>query len=96
MNTTTKPKVSQHQSAMLTMVLVSNAMIVIDNSIVITGLPAIRAGLGFSTVGLSWVQNAYALAFGGLMLLGARAGDPRRRRSHPRAVHSGLAVHPLF
>jgi MFS family permease len=55
-------------------------MIVIDNSIVITGLPSIRAGLGFSPAGLSWVQNAYALAFGGLMLLGAREGDLLGRR----------------
>lgn len=74
---------------MLALVLVSYAMIVIDNSIVITGLPAIRAGLGFSTVGLSWVQNAYALAFGGLMLLGARAGDLLGRQ---RVFMAGLAI----
>lgn len=40
---------------MLAIVLVSYAMIVIDKSIVVTGLPAIRTGLGFSTVGLSWM-----------------------------------------
>lgn len=65
---------------LLAIVLASYSMIVIDNSIVITGLPSIRASLGFSTAGLSWVQNAYALAFGGLMLLGARAGDLLGRR----------------
>lgn len=86
------PLASQHRSAMLAIVLVSYAMIVIDNSIVITGLPAIRAGLGFSTVGLSWVQNAYALAFGGLMLLGARAGDLLGRR---RVFITGLAIFTL-
>jgi EmrB/QacA subfamily drug resistance transporter len=61
-------------------VLASYSMIVIDNSIVITGLPSIRTGLGFTASGLSWIQNAYALAFGGLMLLGARAGDLLGRR----------------
>jgi EmrB/QacA subfamily drug resistance transporter len=65
---------------LLTIVLASYSMIVIDNSIVITGLPSIRTGLGFSATGLSWVQNAYMLAFGGLMLLGARAGDLLGRR----------------
>lgn len=69
-----------HQGAVLAIVLTSYSMIVIDNSIVITGLPFIRDGLGFSAAGLSWVQNAYALAFGGLMLLGARAGDLMGRR----------------
>ncbi|WP_081060563.1 MFS transporter [Burkholderia territorii] len=64
-------------------------MIVIDNSIVITGLPSIRETLGFSVAGLSWVQNAYALAFGGLMLLGARAGDLLGRR---RIFVAGLAI----
>ena len=50
-------------------------MIVIDISIVIAGLPKIKKGLGFSDTGLSWVQNAYTFAFGGLLLLGARGGD---------------------
>lgn len=69
-----------HRGYLVAIVLTSYAMIVIDNSIVITGLPSIREGLGFSAGGLSWVQNAYALAFGGLMLLGARAGDLLGRR----------------
>jgi EmrB/QacA subfamily drug resistance transporter len=64
----------------LAVILVSYLMIVIDISIVITGLPAIQAELGFSTADLSWVQNAYMLAFGGLLLLGARAGDIFGRR----------------
>lgn len=76
---TTDPT-SRSKRRLLTLVLASYAMIVIDNSIVITGLPSIRAGLGFSATGLSWVQNAYMLAFGGLMLLGARAGDLLGRR----------------
>jgi len=74
---------------LLVIVLVSYAMIVIDNSIVITALPTLRGSLGFTPAGLSWVQNAYALSFGGLMLLGARAGDLLGRR---RVFVSGLAL----
>src|SRR3954452_18412731 len=64
----------------LAIVLASYTMIVLDISIVITALPQIHSGLGFSPVALSWVQNAYLLAFGGLLLLGARAGDLLGRR----------------
>ena len=73
-------KCQPSKTLLLTIVLVSYAMIVIDNSIIITGLPLIQHGLGFSKVGLSWVQNAYMLTFGGLMLLVARAGDMFGRR----------------
>src|SRR5680860_1177542 len=55
-------------------------MLVLDISIVIAALPQIRADLGFTATGLSWVQSAYLLAFGGLLLLGARAGDLLGRR----------------
>jgi EmrB/QacA subfamily drug resistance transporter len=48
--------------------------------VVITALPDIRTDLGFSPASLSWVQNIYALAFGGLLLLGARMGDLLGRR----------------
>jgi EmrB/QacA subfamily drug resistance transporter len=68
------------KGALLTIVLVSYAMIVLDISIVITALPKIHRSLDFSPVALSWVQNAYLLAFGGLLLLGARAGDLVGRR----------------
>ena len=79
-------------NAILAIALVSYFMIVLDASIVITGLPHIRAALGFSETGLSWVQNAYLLAFGGLLLLGARAGDLFGRR---RMFLVGLAVSTL-
>jgi len=75
--------------AVLAIILVSYFMIVLDISIVITGLPKIREGLEFSPTGLSWVQNAYTLAFGGLLLLGARAGDILGRR---RMFVAGLAL----
>src|SRR3954471_3910953 len=75
--------------AVLAIILVSYLMIVLDISIVITGLPKIQETLAFSPVGLSWVQNAYTLAFGGLLLLGARAGDILGRR---RMFIAGLAL----
>src|SRR3954463_5069153 len=64
-------------------------MILLDNSVIFTGLPSIRAGLDLSPTGLSWVQDAYTLVFGGLLLLGARAGDLVGRR---RVFIIGLAI----
>ncbi|WP_190274700.1 MFS transporter [Pantoea sp. At-9b] len=64
----------------LTIVLMSYVMIVIDNSIVITGLPKIQNEFHFSATGLSWVSSAYALTFGGFLLLSAKAGDMYGRR----------------
>jgi EmrB/QacA subfamily drug resistance transporter len=64
----------------LAIILGCYLMVVLDASVVITALPDIRADLDFSPAGLSWVQNIYALAFGGLLLLGARAGDLLGRR----------------
>src|SRR5213078_1100055 len=76
----------------LAIILAGYTMIVLDISIVITGLPQIHHDLGFSATGLSWVQNAYLLAFGGLLLLGARAGDLVGRR---RIFVIGLGVFTL-
>jgi EmrB/QacA subfamily drug resistance transporter len=68
------------RTPVLWIVLLSYLMIVLDISIVITALPKIHHALHFSPTSLSWVQNAYTLAFGGLLLLGARAGDLLGRR----------------
>src|ERR1700758_5269432 len=68
------------RSRLLAVILGSYLMIVLDISIVINALPRIHHALGFSAPGLSWVQNAYTLSFGGLLLLGARAGDILGRR----------------
>jgi EmrB/QacA subfamily drug resistance transporter len=64
----------------LAIILGCYLMVVLDASVVITALPDIHTDLGFSSAGLSWVQNIYALAFGGLLLLGARMGDLLGRR----------------
>src|SRR5580704_11400767 len=59
----------------LAVILATYLMIILDATIVITALPKIHRALGFSSTGLTWVQNAYTLTFGGFLLLGARAGD---------------------
>jgi EmrB/QacA subfamily drug resistance transporter len=89
--TETEPTVAgpRHTTAILAIVLISYLMIVLDISIVITALPRMRASLGFSATGLSWVQNAYTLTFGGLLLPGARAGDIVGRR---RMFINGIAI----
>src|SRR5260370_1389393 len=56
-------------------------MVVLDATIVNVALPHIQRALGFSGTNLEWVVNAYALAFGGLLLLGGRAGDLLGRRT---------------
>ncbi|MEF2526259.1 MFS transporter [Streptomyces sp. CS62] len=50
-------------------------MVVLDITIVNIALPHIQTSLGFTTESLAWVVNAYTLTFGGLLLLGGRAGD---------------------
>ncbi|MBI5792385.1 MAG: MFS transporter [Rhodocyclales bacterium] len=82
---------NQHtaRNQVLAIVLTSYLMIVLDISIVITGLPDIQQSLGFSPVALSWVQNAYLLSFGGFLLLAARAGDLLGRK---RMLLAGLAL----
>src|SRR5262249_31901269 len=64
-------------------------MVVLDTAIVNVALPHMQHALGFSGTGLEWVVNAYALTFGGLMLLGGRAGDLLGRR---KMFIAGLGV----
>jgi EmrB/QacA subfamily drug resistance transporter len=71
---------AENPAMVLAIILGCYLMVVLDASVVITALPDIRTDLGFSPAGLSWVQNIYALAFGGLLLLGARMGDLLGRR----------------
>ena len=64
----------------LLVIATAQLMVVLDATIVIVAQPHIQAALGFSGTGLEWVTNAYALTFGGLLLLGGRAGDLLGRR----------------
>jgi len=79
-------------AAILAIVLVSFFMVILDNSILFTGLPHIQRSLGLTDTGLSWTSNAYTLVFGGLLLLGARSGDLLGRR---RMFIWGLAIFSL-
>ena len=64
-------------------------MVVLDATIVNIALPHIQTALSFSTTELSWVLNAYTLTFGGLLLLGGRAGDILGRR---RVLMTGILL----
>jgi len=64
----------------LAVIATAQLMVVLDATIVNVALPRIQTALGFSGTNLEWVVNAYALAFGGLLLLGGRSGDLLGRR----------------
>jgi len=81
-----------HPSVFLFVILTAQMMVVLDTTIVNVALPHIQQSLGFSSSALSWVLNAYILTFGGLLLLGARAGDLFGRR---RTFLLGIAVFTL-
>ncbi|MEV4112146.1 MFS transporter [Nonomuraea sp. NPDC049695] len=76
----------------LAAVAVVQFMVSLDLSVVNVGLPQIAAGLGFSAVGLTWVIHAYALTFGGLLLLGGKAAD---RYGRKRILLLGLGLFGL-
>ncbi|MBT1679009.1 MULTISPECIES: MFS transporter [Curtobacterium] len=73
----------------LSAVLALQLMLQIDAQVMTVALPAVQAELGFTAATLSWVPNAYALAFGGLILLGGRLGDALGR---VRVFSIGTAV----
>src|SRR6516162_10729924 len=73
----------------LAIVLGAQLMIILDMTVVNIALPSIASGLHFSVPALSWVLNAYTLTFGGLLLLGGRAGDILGRR---RVFLAGIAL----
>ena len=80
---------ASNRTMVLAIILACYLMIIVDISVIITALPDIHRALDFSSTALSWVQNAYALTFGGLLLLGARAGDILGRR---RVFMAGIAL----
>lgn len=84
-----RPRIRGRSAAALGVITGCNAMIQLDDPIVNIALPGMREGPGLSAVGASWVINAYLLAFGGLLLLGGRAGDLLGRR---RVFMAGVAL----
>ncbi len=73
----------------LVLLCAASFVAVLDTTIVSVALPSMRRDLGFTTADAQWILNGYALAFGGLLLLGGRAGDLYGRR---RLFVAGLAV----
>jgi EmrB/QacA subfamily drug resistance transporter len=76
----------------LALLSVVQFMVVLDIAIVNVALPSIQVDLGFSQANLQWVISAYALVFGGFLLLGGRAADLLGRR---RIFLGGLIVFTL-
>ena len=83
------PKREPKPGLILATIVTCQLMLVLDATIVNIALPKIQTSLKFSDANLSWVLNAYTLAFGGLLLLGGRAGDILGRR---RMFVSGVVL----
>ncbi|MGH3071452.1 MAG: MFS transporter [Gaiellaceae bacterium] len=75
--------------AALGLLVTAYLMVILDVAIVGVAAPSIKADLGFSQGGLQWIVTAYAMTFGGLLLLGGRAADLLGRR---RMFMAGTAL----
>ncbi len=73
----------------LALIVVAQFMVILDVAIVNVALPSIKVDLGFSQSNLQWVISAYAIMFGGTLLLGGRLGDLLGRR---RLFIAGLSI----
>ena len=73
----------------LALLCVAQLMLVLDFSIVNVALPSIKVALGFTESNIQWIISAYALTFGGLLMLGGRAADLFGRR---RVFMTGMAL----
>ena len=73
----------------LAIIALAQFMVIMDTSIIGVALPEIQRALGFSQPNLSWVFNAYVVAFGGLLLLGGRLSDLYGAR---RVFMAGFAI----
>ena len=74
------PTQHRHPGLALAVIGAVQMMVILDGTIVNIALPSIQRELHFAPANLEWVINAYALAFGGLLLLGGRTGDLFGRR----------------
>ncbi|MDR8407940.1 MFS transporter [Nonomuraea sp. 3-1Str] len=88
MSTHTAPGPERSGLALL-VIAAAQLLMVMDGTIVTVGLPVIGTGLRIDEADLDWVLTSYALAFGGLLLAGGRAGDLFGRR---RLFRAGLTV----
>src|SRR5438046_10210654 len=76
----------------LALIVTAQFMVILDVAIVNVALPSIKSDLGFSQTSLQWVVSAYAIVFGGTLLLGGRLADLLGRR---RLFVIGLALFTL-
>src|ERR671932_1704865 len=76
----------------LAVLCLGQLMMILDATIVNVALPSIQADLGFSSANLTWVVDAYMIAFGSFLLLAGRLGDLAGRK---RVFLAGLAPFPL-
>src|ERR1700745_1663572 len=86
------PARSRHLGLALVVISMAQLMLVLDELIVNTALPHIEQALHFSGTGLEWVGTGYAVTFGGLLMLGGRAGDILGRR---RMLSAGILAFTL-
>ncbi len=93
MTATTTPAHHQRKGLILALLAMTQFIIVLDASIVNVALPSIQRELDFTQQSVTWVLNAYALTFGGFLLLGGRLADllGRRRLFIIGAIVFGLA-----
>jgi EmrB/QacA subfamily drug resistance transporter len=85
-------RVRRSPALLLAMICAAQFMVILDVAVVNVALPSIRESLGFSTIGLQWVVNAYTLTFAGFLMLGGRASDLLGRR---RVLLGGIALFTL-
>ncbi len=80
---------SDRRWSALALIVTAQFMVILDVAIVNVALPSIKADLDFSQTNLQWVISAYAIMFGGVLLLGGRLADLLGRR---RLFIAGLAL----
>ncbi len=83
------PTRSSSRWAALALIVAAQFMVILDVAIVNVALPSIEVDLGFSQTGLEWVVTAYAIVFGGFLLLGGRLADLVGRR---RTFMAGIGL----
>ena len=71
---------SSRRWSALALIVTAQFMVILDVAIVNVALPSIKSDLGFSATSLQWVVSAYAILFGGALLLGGRLADLVGRR----------------
>ena len=89
MTFSTAPRPTERRWSALALIVTAQFMVILDVAIVNVALPSIKTDLDFSQASLQWVISAYAILFGGALLLGGRLADLLGRR---RLFIAGLAL----